>query len=324
MWITTAALFLGMAIAFEAFWRAEGHQPGVVDSPQYWAHMRAQVPGSDRQQIMLLGASRSQLGMSLDTFEDLLPEYTTWQLSIPGRSPVASLLDLAQEEDYQGLVICSVASEWLAKSYWDAQQPYVDFYRQRYGPLAATEAEAKAAIQSRLLMLSPTFRPRKMIQTLLAGDLPKPHHITRLANRSGLADYTKANVAKIRASRLKQLRESIANSSPDPEKWISDFREIEEAIHLIQSRGARVILVRLPTAIDHWELTDAQRPRHLYWDRMAALTEAETIHFQEVPSLQQFEMPDSSHVDYRDAPALTKALIEEIAERGYVTIAAEK
>lgn len=49
---------------------------------------------------------------------------------------------------------------------------------------------------------------------------------------------------------------------------------------------------------------------------MAAYTSAETIHFKGVPGMDRFELPKTSHFDYRDAPVFTNLLLDELERRG--------
>ena len=61
-------------------------------------------------------------------------------------------------------------------------------------------------------------------------------------------------------------------------------------------------------------------PRSAYWDHLAAATGAATLHFQDEPELTRFECPDTSHLDQRDAPAFTAALVDALARDGILEI----
>jgi hypothetical protein len=57
----------------------------------------------------------------------------------------------------------------------------------------------------------------------------------------------------------------------------------------------------------------------MFWDRLAKTTRATTIHFKDYPSLSDFECPDTSHIDSKDGPRFTKALIDILVEKGIVS-----
>jgi hypothetical protein len=94
--------------------------------------------------------------------------------------------------------------------------------------------------------------------------------------------------------------------------------ETAPLVESIQKRGGKVIFARFPTSGEHRVLDERYYPRREYWDRFAARTPALAIHFDDVPALSRFELPDTSHLDSRDTPAFTEALIEELARRGVI------
>ena len=81
------------------------------------------------------------------------------------------------------------------------------------------------------------------------------------------------------------------------------------------ARGGKVVFIRFPTADEHWDLDRAHYPRSEYWDRWANRSKAAFLHFMDVPEMQKFELPDTSHLDERDAPAFTESLLRELAAR---------
>jgi hypothetical protein len=42
------------------------------------------------------------------------------------------------------------------------------------------------------------------------------------------------------------------------------------------------------------------------------------LHFADEPALAAFHLPDDSHLDFRDKPAYTKALVDALVRRGWV------
>ena len=76
-----------------------------------------------------------------------------------------------------------------------------------------------------------------------------------------------------------------------------------------------MVFVRFPTTDEHWEIDEKVFPKRVYWDQVERLTGGKTIHFRDVPSLANFDCPDTSHLDYRDAPKFTAALLDELIKR---------
>jgi hypothetical protein len=68
----------------------------------------------------------------------------------------------------------------------------------------------------------------------------------------------------------------------------------------------------MPTCGKHWEFDQNRYPKDKYWDKIQPITGASVIHFLDVPSLSNFDCPDTSHLDARDAPVFTQRLADEI------------
>ena len=102
----------------------------------------------------------------------------------------------------------------------------------------------------------------------------------------------------------------------DPASWLEDVTTHEPIVERLQSRGGRVAFVRIVSTDESYELSERCFPKTECWDRFAAKTGAVAIHFKDVPTLADFRCPDTLHLDYRDAPRFTTALLDELVRRG--------
>ena len=75
---------------------------------------------------------------------------------------------------------------------------------------------------------------------------------------------------------------------------------MEPWVERIQARGGRVVFARFPSTGEVLAVDEAMRSRREHWDRFAARTAAETLHFQDVPGLAGFDCPDGAHLDRGD------------------------
>jgi hypothetical protein len=66
-------------------------------------------------------------------------------------------------------------------------------------------------------------------------------------------------------------------------------------------------------------MDNAKWPKDIFWDRLAARTHAQTIHFKEHPALATLECPDTSHIDSKDGPQFTRGVIDILRERGVIS-----
>ncbi len=91
---------------------------------------------------------------------------------------------------------------------------------------------------------------------------------------------------------------------------------IAAATAAIQARGGAVAYVMFPVCGPLRTLEDAAYPRETYWDDFAARVGAPTVHYADVPGMADFDCPDWSHLDMRDAPAFTDLLLDELERQG--------
>jgi hypothetical protein len=324
-WLKTwcLAVFLATAIigSLEAFWREHGHLPSVVDDKDLWAFHRQRADSGGSKTLVLCGASRMQLDISLDALKGMVPDYAVAQLAIDGAHPVAVLRDLAGDNKFCGIVLCSMIASGFETRNWDQQQPYVDYVHHGATLNNTINKLISARLQATFTLLDPYLKLKGMTDRFLNTGhwpgIPKPKYLTTRFDRSRQADYGKLEIESHRTYRIQRLKEyyDIKNVPVDPEEWLKQAKKVEPFVKAIQSRGGKVVFIRLPTAGEHWELDERYYPKHLYWDRFAAFTAAETIHFGDFPQLSRFELPDTSHLDFRDTRKFTISLIEILKEK---------
>jgi hypothetical protein len=101
------------------------------------------------------------------------------------------------------------------------------------------------------------------------------------------------------------------------ERWWEAVERVEGWLDRIQSRGGRVVFVRLPSQGELWDLHSRRYPRERYWDLWAGKSDAAFVHFKDIPGMSAFDLPDLSHLDQRDAPIFTRLLLVELRRQGF-------
>ena len=99
------------------------------------------------------------------------------------------------------------------------------------------------------------------------------------------------------------------------DEWLSKAGETELFVRKIQGRGGRVVFLHMPISGRLLERDRLCAPKKYYWDQFARQSSAICIHFEDVESLRHFECPDDSHLDQRDDPRFTNALLDELVRR---------
>lgn len=307
-WLLGLALMVAVLGAWEYVLREHGHLPSVDDSHELWSWHRARV-GGDRT-LVLLGASRMLLDIDMATLRARYPAWRVVQLGINGRYPLFALQDLARDEAFHGVAIVALNAQALEPFYRNMQQDYLDYFRQQSSLNNRLNERIGASVQNRLVGLHPLLR----LQTLLDhqvrhGNLPEPFYLRTRADRSFAGDYQRVNRENVRAHFVTTKANNYRDRPPTPAAaWLQQTGEIEDWISKIQQRGGQVVWLRLPTADAHWDLDEQYYPREQYWDPFVASSSALAVHARDIPGVETFDLPDTSHLDYRDSPAFTTLL----------------
>ncbi|MAE65453.1 MAG: hypothetical protein CMJ18_14375 [Phycisphaeraceae bacterium] len=299
-----ALLLLGL----EGFWRGMGHHPSVMDDEALWAQQRARLSGNEHA-VALIGASRTLYNLVPDVIEKRHPKVVVGNVAIEGTNPVAALRDLARDPDFHGVAICDITYAGIDATTWDEQQGHVDFYWRKYKPGKDVERRLRTLVQQCLVTVSPRTSITKFAEGVFDAKWERPFHVRVHPSRWWSGDFQRADFSSI-LDRSQWLRQWNADrnqgDSPTLESWSEAVDGIAKMVSRIRQRGGEVVFVCMPTSRQPWKLTD----KHAAWQTLEARVGAPTIHFTDHPSLSKYVLWDASHVDERDAPAFTSALID--------------
>lgn len=318
IWALALALAVVMLGTVEAYWRGRGYQPVILDSRQLWSLQRDRVDGSDKV-LALLGASRTEYGISLERLRQRLPQYTPVMLSVNGHYPLAALRDLAQDDNFRGIVLCDIDALGFMRASWDRQQSYVDYYHKQWSPSWRIHRIALTAWQRHAVIANPAMGWKESLRYLFIGGKPFKTFAVYQSNRSGDVDFKKGNpeaikrhFATIVQNRLRAFPDISANS------WLANVQPVANWVRAIQSRGGEVIFYQSPTHGMERSAMDQVLPQAQFWDQLPKVIPAHFMDTMQVPAIARIPQPDDSHFDYRDKNAYTDALINELVRRNWL------
>ncbi|MEZ5671153.1 MAG: hypothetical protein R3E08_01770 [Thiotrichaceae bacterium] len=319
IWIIALCIVVILLTGWEIFWRLQGFVPSLNDDANLWAMARSQIPRDNKQAIVLAGSSRMQLGIDTRIFAQetgIAPV----QLAIDGTTPLPILADLAADEHFIGIIICELsaislvlppqsntATEWLAA-----------YQHRKFS--AGIEYALSRLIQKSFIFRLPDLQPSQLLEKLRTGHLPQPFYLTLHADRSRAGDYllldTYPDYSMMAHYRNRVARHYTMYQEMLPIKYSvfqENVRAVQQSVATIQQRGGRVIFVRFPSSGEVWKLDEQYLPRTQYWDEFARQVTAKTLHFKDFQELQ-YELPDGSHLDYRQATPFTRKLIKLLGD----------
>lgn len=341
-WIFIIFGILFFIIFFELKLRDSGWVPSVVDSPQLWSIHRKSASKLGDKALILIGASRMQLDIDLATIRNS-SSIEPVQLAIDGSSFMPVLEDLASDRDIKGTIIISTSMHNIKpKTIGDASIQWVKYYNKYFkqnnfiAPYKNFDNEIKSYVENHLALKLEGAMPATVILARAFDKFTLGNYLVTNNDRSRDADYSKVIMPDFYIKRVK--RHFGEDLTPDEnnisyERFLKTYQNAIEAlkpvdnkvflegldllleyIHQIESRGGKVILVRFPTDKLIREIDQKRYPRNIFWDVIAKKYNR-TIHYADYPELSRFNLPDGSHLDYRDKQAFTNSLLNIIQRK---------
>jgi len=328
-WALAALLIAGLLGGLEMRLRDQDYSPSTSIDNELWSAQRHKVYWPDKTPVVLVGASRISAGFSPRAFNSEFSGYRAIMLARAGKAPAATLIDLAEDEDFkEGVVVVSMLAEHMVKRRRNDQRSVVKAYgelTENYGFINHfANRQIQAHIEDTFAFRSPHVDLEAWLDAergVEDAEFPKPNYVRAHADTSRSLDYSKKNVKVHRNKRIRKHRKNLRKHKPaKPKRWLKGTRFLEEAIDQLIDRGIEVVLVRYPTCGKFYELDEEHYPRKKYWDRFAKKTRAKTIHFEDYEALRGYECPDSSHLNFEDVPEFTRALGGVMAELGVIEV----
>lgn len=317
-WGRTLWLLLFMLVvsvgAYELALKKGGHRPSIESDQDLWSFYRAQIQNNPNA-LVILGASRAQLGLDTHVMRQRFPEKDVIELTLNGQYPMATLEALAQDESFTGVVWLSIVAQSLEPVYWDMQAPNNQYFEQEASFYKSLDAYISAWLQSKWRLLHPTLRLSDWVEFAFSDEQKKaPFYVIEHLDLSKSGDYSEQDLTQLVTHFVEQKRQNyLEQSAMSLAVWEAKVNRLKLAVNSIENRGGSVVLIRMPTDKGHWQLDEANYPKAQYWDQLSD-SGLRAVHFKDWPALSDFDLPDSSHLDQKDAPPFTEQLIQVLCQ----------
>ena len=336
-WVLIIVFFTVFILLFEIKIQSLGWTPSLSDSQELWSYHRKRASDLGSKAFILVGASRIQLGLDLDEirkFTNLEPV----QLAIDGTTPIPVLESLADDPRINGTIILSITENLIQPDYFqDKSYEWVRHYNANYGksgfvePYKVMNRKIQTYIGSNMVTRLEGAKPYTVISKLAFSHTKGNNYLVTNHDRSRSADYTMVRMPDFYAARvirhygmdltensrdyhefLDIYTKAINEIMPDSNQYfITGLDRLLKSIREIENRGGKVIIVRFPMDKLIWEIDRRKYPREKFWDELAGRHD-KTIHFEDHPMLSKYNLPDGSHLDYRDKKSFTRELMKII------------
>ncbi len=281
-----------------------------VDHNALWAKEREQAT-DPATALTLVGMSRLLYSVDPAELTDMSQRDAVAQLAVPGKGPLPTLLDLAQDTDFNGTVLLSFFPTAFLPPNTHGQQPYVDYFQKKWNTNQKFNWHVAHWIEQRSIARQTNYSLVNTLRSLLkTGELPTGDlFLSNDGLRTYYADFQRTDVAEQKRRRVtSQTRANKLAAKLDPQVWRDMTDQVTQAVRAIEARGGCVIVLRMPVGPAIEQVEFGAFPREQYWDPMIQKLGVPAIHYQDAPALQAFEFPDAVHADRRDKAAFTRAL----------------
>ncbi len=322
-WISTIVIALVIAIAalmaFEWTLRASGAKPNFRDNQARWSQVREAVQQDvNYDSIALLGASRIRAAISISALETRYPNQAIYPLGYVGRGPCASLQDLADNTEFRGTVIVSMAPNWVDCDPSRFQMHgIVNRYHQDWNWARKIDSRLSNTVTRHLVIFDPHYSIQNILENYLErGEiLPRPDYRTTRENRQIEYDYSNISPDELEQLQSRSLHSFLyrqeKGENKGQDRWGAALAIFRNAIDKIEARGGQVIMLRLPTSGPLERAEIEHFPRAEYWDQFSTqLSASVTMHYQDFAELSRFSPPDGNHLDLRESARFTATLFD--------------
>jgi hypothetical protein len=315
-----------------------GYRPTVLDSKERWIEERSRVGKLGERALILVGASRIQLGIDLDTLRRET-KLEPVQLAIDASSFVPTLKNLADDPTVRGTVLVDYypgAVEGALSTGNNAAETLVNAYEKQRGnhvlfSLSYVEKFLSEILHENLRSFADGANPLTSLQWRIIPKQRASNYLITFPDRSRLADYRLVSMPKFyywRVARNLGEEQSINIASANAEQvlrhkiellqphdntaYIQGAKYLKQLVTKIESHGGKVFIITMPTSGMVREIDDKRYPRAKFWDLLKKETGISALNSADDPALQSFVCPDGSHLDFRDRTKFTEALVHAL------------
>lgn len=237
----------------ELFWRSRGFSPSARDSWQLWGFARERIRLEGSRAIVLLGSSRTQLGIRPRAWTEAVGGSTPIQLAIDAATPFPIMEDLVKDGSFRGVVLCEVHPQPFFDVNREWEKKPRAFLRE-YGDrkfYSGLNAYIGALVDNTFAFRTPALHHERLYKAWKRRELPARFYIRTWPDRWRQADYEKK--AKWEAERTARSTRVAGNPVPErrPAPRINwrfargdEVRQIVERMEALvkplQARGATV------------------------------------------------------------------------------------
>jgi hypothetical protein len=332
--VIVVLIILAAAGIWELYCRSLGYRPTLNDNEDLWTMARRRV---QPESLVIIGDSRAWFDVDLDEMQKGLGKRPV-QLALAGSCAYPVLADLANDETFHGMIICSVVPRLLfappgvppmAVAEKAVRRFHAQTLSQRTGEYLAIALEEHVAflkqedltLERLLIRLQIPNRPGALVPPRLP-----PYFQTVDRERRARMIEKCAQPGSLQTT-IQQIWIPLFTPPPPPTYIPHDvfmaqmgeaiqkrFQDIKASIDKLRGRGGKIVFVRFPHSGGLKALEDRDTPRAKIWDPLLKSTGAPGIYYEDFPELAGFNCPEWSHLSAGDSVEFSRRLVPHLRQ----------
>ncbi len=324
---------------WELYWRSipDYYHANIDDDRNLWAEHRAKVETATKDDVVILGASRTGFGFRTSLWQEI-QGIAPINLSVDGKTPVPFLVDIVDNTSFNGTIILGVAilpvfASTEGSHWWAEAAAWPEHYRKQTYASKLSFFLSKQ-LQSHLVMLTSS-------ELDFYNDLDLKSLIKRIPwegragpgfplLKFGYNDYERNLIMFTRMTKdpesadvIKDVWSSIfVDINLYKDEIMSDavagMTALEKVVKKFEARGGNTILTR-HDAQGIWEDVETSiLPRELVWDKFVDAVDSPTYHYADYEFMGKYILPEWSHLSDSDAYTYTHDMVNKMIEDGHL------
>ena len=315
-----AALGLG---GWEAYWRvAQQYEASYRNSDGQWAEVRRRIDAREPNATVFIGSSRTLFDIDLDVWKEETGVHGI-QLALEGSNPLPVLADVANDDDFSGLLVVGITPPLLflpgighragVIEYYYDETPSQRISTQLSYPLETTFAYYNMDTKLFTVLARQTWWPERPNLPFQQPEVRKLEHMRR-DRQADLWERVETD-PEFHAIVTGTWRAILENLPPPPPEDVARAQfeallaQVAGDVAKIRARGGEVVFIRPPSRDAFREAERKITPRERVWEPIVGAAGAVGVHFEDYPALSDVRTPEWSHISAKDKARWTRALI---------------
>lgn len=312
-WIATVLTLCVLLGSSEFALRSVGVRPTIRDELKI-STIRAAIEHTDSASVLLLGSSRMVEDVDERLLSTALNGRRVLSLAMNGTSCLPALEEISMHSAFHGTVVCGLDPAFA----FTATQVAWAQHETTAGAIALPSAARRMdvslqlAFSRRLSLVGNDFRD--VLQwKLRGGPMRLVQSDTDVFHRAFARHFAGTDTAIDMMGEVRKVRD-VGAAAASPAEVTLIARRVASLDQRLRQRGARLLLLEMPSSGAVRDAESRLFPREHYWRELLRQSGVPGIASRDTPAIAALSCPDGSHLDARDVAEFTSYVAMVVLE----------